>query len=99
MKATFKKAFAYWSAVTPLRFREVISGRSDFTIRFARRSHGDSAPFDGRYGVLAHAFIPSDGRIHFDEDEDYSVNGDIVNGRPGIDLLFVAVHEIGHAIG
>lgn len=94
MKATFRKAFAYWSAVTPLRFREVTSGSSDFTIMFARRSHGDNAPFDGRGRVLAHAYFPSNGRVHFDEDEGYSVNG-----RPGIDLLAVAVHEIGHAIG
>ena len=62
-------------------------------IRFARRSHGDGAPFDGPGRVLAHAYFPSNGRVHFDEDENYGVNG------RGIDLLAVAVHEIGHAIG
>ena len=48
---------------------------------------------------MAHAYFPSNGRVHFDEDEDYSINGGHVNGRPGIDLLAVAVHEIGHALG
>ena len=32
MRSTFRRAFAFWSAVTPLRFNEVRSGRSDFTI-------------------------------------------------------------------
>ncbi len=48
---------------------------------------------------MAHAYFPSDGRMHFDEDENYSVNGRRINGRRGTDLLAVAVHEIGHAIG
>ena len=48
---------------------------------------------------MAHAFFPPNGRVHFDEDEGYSVNGAFINGRRGIDLLAVAVHEIGHALG
>ena len=32
MKATFRSAFKFWSDETPLTFREVLSGRSDFTI-------------------------------------------------------------------
>ena len=62
--------------------------------RFVRREHGDGEPFDGPRGVLAHAFPPEDGRVHFDEDERFTING-----RPGTDLLELAVHEIGHAIG
>lgn len=64
-----------------------------FDISFYSRSHGDNSPFDGPGRVLAHAYFPSDGKIHFDEDENYS------SGRGGIHLLWVAVHEIGHAIG
>lgn len=33
MKATFRRAFKFWSDVTPLTFREVLSAGSDFTIR------------------------------------------------------------------
>ena len=62
--------------------------------RFGRRNHGDSSPFDGKAGVLAHAYFPEDGRIHFDEDETFTDSDD-----GGIHLLSVAVHEIGHAIG
>jgi len=92
VKSTIQKAFSMWSAVTPLRFTET-SGRSDFTIGFYSRSHGDGSPFDGPSRVLAHAYFPSNGRLHFDEDETWGVGGG------GTDLLWVAVHEIGHAIG
>ena len=51
-------------------------------------------PFDKQWSVLAYAFFPSDGRLHFDEAESWTVG----SGR-GTDLLWVAVHEIGHSLG
>ena len=47
--------------------------------------------------VLAHAFYPSDGRIHFDEDEKYMETGSFWGFSQS--LADVATHEIGHALG
>ena len=44
--------------------------------------------------MLAHAFFPPDGRAQFDDDEHYT------DGTPsGTNLLWVATHEFGHALG
>jgi hypothetical protein len=97
-------AFAKWSAVTPLVFREISGpGAVDIRIGWYRRDHQDGSPFDGTgavvngqfRNVLAHAFPPppigSDiaGDVHFDEDEVWNISL----------LEDVALHEIGHAIG
>jgi hypothetical protein len=84
------KAFSYWSAVSALTFSRREES-PNLNILFAPRDHHDSYPFDGRGGVLAHAFVPEDGRVHFDSDEYYTDNT-----PEGTNLLNVAVHEIGY---
>lgn len=91
-----QKAFQVWSDVTPLKFRKIYSGEADIMIRFAFQEHGDLNPFDGKGGVIAHAFKPGPafgGDAHFDEDETWS------RSNRGLNLLLVAVHEIGHSLG
>ncbi|RYG68530.1 matrixin family metalloprotease, partial [bacterium] len=85
-------SFRKWAAVTNLGFSEVGSG-GNLRIAFVHGDHGDGSPFDGPGRVLAHAYFPSDGRVHFDEGEQWVENGG------GVDLASVAIHEIGHAIG
>ena len=56
---------------------------------------GCTKPFDGPGFVVAHALLPEDGRIHFDEDEQFTTGGE----KNTVNLLSIAVHEIGHALG
>lgn len=53
----FKRAFSYWEQVSPLRFRRVTSN-ADINVAFYSGRHGDSDPFDGPGGTLAHSFFP-----------------------------------------
>lgn len=97
VRRILEEAFGIWSAVTPLTFREVVSEKADIIIDFNRYWHGDSLPFDGPGGILAHAFFPRthrEGEVHFDYDEHWTVGNDM-----GTDLLQVAAHEFGHVLG
>ncbi|XP_029372364.1 stromelysin-3-like [Echeneis naucrates] len=97
VRRVFQEAFGVWSAVTPLRFREVTTEKADIIIDFNRYWHGDSLPFDGPGGILAHAFFPRthrEGEVHFDYDEHWTLGNDV-----GTDLLQVAAHEFGHVLG
>ena len=42
---------------------------------------------------MAHAFFPTNGDAHFDDDESWVVN------NTGIEYFTVAAHEFGHSIG
>lgn len=49
---------------------------------------------------MAHAFYPKDGRIHFDDDEQWAFNDrQKLTDEGYTDLLSVATHELGHSLG
>ncbi|XP_008106258.2 matrix metalloproteinase-20 [Anolis carolinensis] len=85
-----------WSAAAPLNFVKTTSGEADIMISFENGDHGDSYPFDGPRGTLAHAFAPGEGLggdTHFDNAEKWTM------GMNGFNLFTVAAHEFGHALG
>ncbi|XP_043572112.1 stromelysin-3-like isoform X1 [Chiloscyllium plagiosum] len=97
VRQAIAEAVRVWSDVTPLTFTEVQDTSADIIIEFTRYWHGDNLPFDGPGGVLAHAFYPQTpraGNIHFDYDELWTTDS-----NKGTDLLQVAAHEFGHALG
>ncbi|XP_038716467.1 metalloendoproteinase 5-MMP-like [Tripterygium wilfordii] len=92
------QAFSTWAANTHFDFTHTQDyTNADITISFHRGNHGDGDinAFDGRGGILAHAFPPQDGRFHYDADEQWSV----VATQGAFHLETVALHEIGHLLG
>ncbi|XP_003467841.2 matrix metalloproteinase-9 [Cavia porcellus] len=77
----FARAFAVWSEVTPLTFTRVYGREADIVIQFGVAEHGDGYPFDGKDGLLAHAFPPGpgiQGDAHFDDEELWSLGKGVV---------------------
>ncbi|KAM8834960.1 matrix metalloproteinase-18 [Synchiropus picturatus] len=92
----FRKAWNLWSTVIPIQFRKRRRREADIVISFHSGDHKDGSPFDGKGGILAHAFLPGvgiGGDVHFDADEEWGLN------ITGFSLFAVAVHEFGHALG
>ncbi len=94
-------AFNAWAKASPLTFRRVFSDTADMRLDFFHGRHGQDAPFDGRGGVLAHAFFPRwGGDVHFDAAEDWVSRYSPSRVRRGAkQFLQTAMHEIGHSLG
>ncbi|XP_030058244.1 collagenase 3-like [Microcaecilia unicolor] len=89
-------ALKVWSDASPLKFEPAYGPNADIGIKFAKKAHGDTFPFDGPGGTLAHAFGPGEGiggDVHFDEDEKWTAE------NTGLNLYLVAAHEFGHSLG
>ena len=93
-----EQALEVWSEVVDVTFTqtEFAGQRDSLDITFQQ--------LDGAGGTLAQAYFPDDvnrariaGDIQFDSSERWEVGNDL--GSRATDLLFVAVHEIGHSLG
>jgi hypothetical protein len=100
-EAEIVRAFNEWAKYAKLTFSPAGNtiGNQTLAILFASGDHGDSYPFDGPGGVLAHTFYPFPinpepvaGDLHFDSDENWKIGADV-------DVFSIALHETGHALG
>lgn len=99
-RSSLALAFRMWGEVIPLLFYEDTKSpveEVDILIAFGKGEHFNCPNnFDGFGGQLSHAVrAKASAEIHVDDDEHLTILG----SDQGTNLVKVAVHEIGHALG
>jgi hypothetical protein len=98
VEEALESALDAWAEVADVTFTETPRANQRDSIDFQFRS------IDGPGGTLAQAYLPDDvnpsriaGDVQFDTAELWEVGNSL--GSAAFDLVLVAVHEIGHALG
>lgn len=98
VESAIETALTAWSDVADITFTQTTLARQLDSLDITFTS------IDGSGGVLAQAYLPDDvnrGRLAGDIEFDLADTWEIGNnaGRTAFDLVYVAAHEIGHALG
>ncbi|KAK6633358.1 hypothetical protein RUM44_003960 [Polyplax serrata] len=90
-----RQSFKNWSKFCSLTFMRSSKSETDFNIAWYNGSHDCEEAFDGPGGILAHAYDPEIGEVHFDDEEPWSTL--CCSDEPHFEQT--ATHEFGHALG
>lgn len=98
VEAGLEMALSAWASVADITFTRTDLPRRHNSIDF------EFSSIDGSGGTLAQAYYPDDanrepiaGDVEFDTSEGWEIGNS--QGGSAFDLVFVAVHEIGHSLG
>lgn len=98
VESAIAQALDAWSEVADITFTRVDSPRQENSLDFT------FVNIDGEGSILAQAYFPSDlnssslaGDVQFDVRDNFEIGNS--EGNSAFDFLWVAVHEIGHALG